>query len=89
MTGKGHLAKLLGLREARQLMKTGVGVEKRTKGVISINLSFCGGRTFNNLRANSSQTSDQKEFFNSHTLRSEPIGYECNDSITMSAPTPG
>jgi hypothetical protein len=43
-----------------------VGVEKGTKAVISMNFSFYGGRTFNNVRADFSQTNDQKEFFNSH-----------------------
>jgi hypothetical protein len=49
-----------------QLLRSGVAVEKETKAVISMNFSFCGGRTFNDLRANFRQTTDQKEFFNSH-----------------------
>jgi hypothetical protein len=34
-----------------QLAKPGVGVEKGTKAVISVNFSVCGQRAFNNLRA--------------------------------------
>jgi hypothetical protein len=43
-----------------------VAVEKGTKAVISMSFSFCGGRTFNNLRVSFSPTNCQKEFFNSH-----------------------
>jgi len=42
----------LSKQAARQLAKSGVGVEKGTKAVISANSSVCGERTFNNLRTN-------------------------------------
>ena len=37
---------------SRQLLQTGVGVEKGTKAVISVNFSVYGRRTFNSLRTN-------------------------------------
>ncbi len=42
----------LSKQASRQLAKSGVGVEKGTKAVISANSSVCGERTFNNLRTN-------------------------------------
>jgi hypothetical protein len=41
-----------GLIQNGQLWLTGVGVEKGTKAVISVNFSAHGERTFNNLRTN-------------------------------------
>ncbi len=43
-----------------------MGVEKGTKGVISLNFRAYGERRFNNLRANSVEEIPSKEFFNSH-----------------------
>ena len=45
---------------------TGVGVEKGTKAVISVNFSVYGRRTFNNLRTNFVVEILRKGFFNSH-----------------------
>jgi hypothetical protein len=45
---------------------TGVGVEKGTKAVISVNFSVHGERTFNNLRTDFAVNIRGKEFFNSH-----------------------
>jgi hypothetical protein len=44
-------------------VKSAVAVEKGTNGVISINFSFCGGRTFNTLRANLFADKSPKRIF--------------------------
>jgi hypothetical protein len=43
-----------------------VGVEKRTKAVISANFSTYHERTFNNLQTNFVVEIPRKEFFNTH-----------------------
>jgi hypothetical protein len=43
-----------------------VAVEKGTKAVISVDFSFYGEPTFNNLRTNFVVEIPRKEFFNSH-----------------------
>jgi hypothetical protein len=49
-----------------QLTLSGVGVEKGTKAVISVNFSVYGERTFNDLRTNFVVEILCKEFFNTH-----------------------
>jgi hypothetical protein len=60
------MARLLFKCGNSQLTLSGVGVEKGTKAVISVNFRVCGQRTFNNLRTAFLLKFPEKEFFNSH-----------------------
>jgi len=64
----------LSKQAARQLAKSGVGVKKGTKAVISANSSVCGERTFNNLRTNFVIEIPWNEFFNTHRRFHQLLG---------------
>jgi hypothetical protein len=65
-----------------------VGVEKGTKGVISLNFSLCGGQTLNNLRADFSLTNDQEEFFNTHSRLRSLTRWSERGLSTINSPLP-